>query len=238
MAFQNIFKRYELKYMITTGCKDMIIDEMSPYMKGDSFGKSTVRNLYYDTDTFILARRSAEKPVYKEKLRLRSYSRVSEKDNVFVELKRKYDDTVYKRRLHLPYNEAVMWMNEKKRCGEQTQISSEVDYFLSFYDNLRPVTFLSYDREAFYSRKDDGFRVTFDENILARTEDLSLSSEIYGKILTPQDTVLMEIKCAGAIPMWMVRILSRERIYKTSFSKYGTAYKTIIYPQIYENNNI
>jgi len=44
------------------------------------------------------------------------------------------------------------------------------------------------------------------------------------------DKILMEIKCAGGMPMWMVKFLSEEHIYKTSFSKYGTAYRKYIWP--------
>lgn len=44
----------------------------------------------------------------------------------------------------------------------------------------------------------------------------------------------MEIKCSGGIPLWMTKVLSDENIYKISFSKYGTAYKNLIYPKIKE----
>jgi hypothetical protein len=52
---------------------------------------------------------------------------------------------------------------------------------------------------------------------------------------------LMEIKCFGGIPLWMAHFLSEEHIYKTSYSKYGTAYQTLIYPNIkgdFTNGNI
>lgn len=68
------------------------------------------------------------------------------------------------------------------------------------------------------------FRVTFDENILYRTYDLSLESEAYGTSLLDKGETLMEIKTAGGLPLWMSHELSRLRIFKTSFSKYGAAY--------------
>ena len=104
--------------------------------------------------------------------------------------------------------------------------------FLKYYNFPRPSAFLSYEREAYFSDSDLNFRVTFDENILCRLENLSLESEIYGEPLLPENTVLMEIKCSGGIPMWMTRVLSEERIYKTSFSKYGEAYRKIIFPKL------
>ena len=65
--------------------------------------------------------------------------------------------------------------------------------------------------------------------ILCRQEDLSLTSEVYGTPLMPEGMVLMEIKCSGGMPLWMTRVLSEQRIYHTSFSKYGTAYQTMIF---------
>ena len=73
MAFQTVFKRYELKYMLTLAQKEKIVAQMAPYMKLDKYGRTTIRNIYYDTDTYLLIRRSIEKPAYKEKLRIRSY---------------------------------------------------------------------------------------------------------------------------------------------------------------------
>ena len=89
MAFQTVFKRYELKYMLTTEQKERVLAAMKPYMKLDKYGRTTIRNLYFDTDTYLLIRRSIEKPAYKEKLRIRSYSRVDGDSKAFVELKKK-----------------------------------------------------------------------------------------------------------------------------------------------------
>ncbi len=110
-----------------------------------------------------------------------------------------------------------------------TQIGNEIDYFFTYYQTLRPKVFLSYEREAFYALDGSDFRVTFDEKILARQEELSLSREIYGTPLIDDAHVLMELKTSGGIPLWLTRVLAQEQIYKTSFSKYGTAYRRIIY---------
>lgn len=231
--YQAVFRRYELKYLLTAKQAERMTAAIAPYMKADAYGKTTIRNLYFDTDTYLLIRRSIEKPLFKEKLRLRSYARADENDTVFAELKRKCEGIVYKRRQALCVSDAMDWL-----CGgtshTDTQISREIDYFLSFYKNLHPTVFLSYDRTAYYSKNDDGFRVTFDTNILARRDDLSLGADVYGTQLLSDGTVLMEIKCYGSIPMWMVKILSAERIYKTPFSKYGEAYKKLIFPSIHD----
>lgn len=241
MAYQAVFERYELKYMLTAEQKAYVLEAIKPYMALDQYGRDTIRNIYYDTDNYRLIRRSIEKPAYKEKLRIRSYKRVSSESPVFVELKKKYKSVVYKRRLVMPEQEAMEWMETKRHRESGTQISNEIEYFLEYYETLQPRVFLSYEREAYYALDGSEFRVTFDENILCREEELSLEADVYGTPLLDEGQCLMEIKCSGGIPMWMTEILSKEKLYKTSFSKYGTYYMNYIYPRlkqevIYGNN--
>jgi hypothetical protein len=231
MAFQSVFKRYELKYLLTLQQKQLVLQAMQPHMQLDKYGRTTIRNLYFDTDNFLLIRRSIEKPAYKEKLRLRSYALATKDSTVFVELKKKYDSVVYKRRIPLAEKDAVQWLLEGEKRPQDTQIAREIDYVLSFYGKLKPTVFLSYEREAYYCKDGSDFRVTFDDHILCRQEDLTLTAEPYGESILPEGMVLMEIKCSGGIPLWMTEFLSKNKIYKTSFSKYGTAYQQLIFPK-------
>lgn len=237
ISYQAVFQRHELKYLLTAAQKQQILDAMAPYMEPDAYGPTIIRNLYYDTDSYRLIRRSMEKPVYKEKLRVRSYARADADSTVFVELKKKYKSVVYKRRLSLPEGEAMAWLNERQACGRPSQIAREIDSFLDYYGPLHPTVFLSYQREAYAERGGGSFRVTFDERILARQEDLSLACEPDGASLLAPGLVLMELKCSGGLPLWMTGALSRSRSFKTSFSKYGTAYQTLIFPQLKEAYN-
>ena len=225
MGFKTVFKRYELKYLVTFEQKKKILDAMSPYMKLDEYGRTTIRNIYYDTDNFRLIRDSIEKPVYKEKLRVRSYSLATPDSTVFVELKKKYKSVVYKRRVSMTEREAEDWLLGRSHPKKHNQITDEIDYFLSYYATLRPAVFLSYEREAYFSDSNEDFRVTFDENILYRTDGLSLTLAPEGKSILPEGYSLMEIKTSGGIPLWMTRVLTENSIFKTSFSKYGNAYK-------------
>lgn len=231
MAYQSVFKRYELKYLLTRKQKKAVLQAMAPYMELDEYGRKTIRNIYFDTENYRLIRESLEKPAYKEKLRIRSYSKVSSEDMVFVELKKKYDSVVYKRRMALEENQAMDWVLSKKPCVKQSQISNEIDYVLQYYRTLAPAVFLTYEREAFFEPDGGDFRVTFDENILCRQEAISLKADVWGTPLLAPGLTLMELKCSGGLPLWMVEVLSKEQIYKTSFSKYGTAYQNIIFPK-------
>ena len=201
MAYQTVFMRYELKYLLSRDQKAIIRKIMEPYMIPDPYGRTTIRNIYFDTDNYRLIRSSIEKPVYKEKLRLRSYCQAGADSTVFVELKKKYQAVVYKRRMALPEKQAMDWITGRQPCIPETQISKEIDYFCRFYETLQPRVFLSYEREAFYGRDCPDFRITFDEAILCRQEELSLRAGVYGTDILPPETVLMEIKCAGGIPL-------------------------------------
>lgn len=167
--------------------------------------------------------RSLEKPVYKEKLRIRSYQTAAPDDMVFVELKKKYKKVVYKRRLSLSEAQAMKCFQKGSSLPVHSQIADEIEYFRSYYEDLHPAVFLSYEREAFYALDGSDFRITFDENILYRDYDFSLGSGIYGTPLLNKGETLMEIKTAGGLPLWMSHELNRLKIYQTSFSKYGLA---------------
>ena len=235
MANKNVFKRVELKYLLTPDDKAAVLSAMAEYMRLDSYGRTTICNVYYDDESYRLIRRSIEKPVYKEKIRVRSYRQVTPDEEVFVELKKKASGTVFKRRVALCESVATAWLAGGE-MPRDSQICREIEYFRDFYGSLRPAVFLSYEREAYYSVLGDELRITFDENILARQTDLSLCSEVYGTPLLPEGRTLMEIKSSGAMPLWLTKVLSERKIYKTSFSKYGTAYATRVLPELMNGN--
>lgn len=232
MGYQSVFKRYEIKYLIDSKQKAAIIEAMYPYMELDKYGRTTIRNIYYDTESYLLIRRSIEKPVFKEKLRIRSYSKTDGNSNVFVEIKKKYKHVVYKRRLSLPEKDAMEWIATGKYPEKPCQISNEIDYFIKHYGALKPSVFLSYEREAYYDKSGTDFRVTFDENIMCRKEAMLLSEEPWGDTLLEDGQTMMEIKTSGGIPLWMTGILTRLGVFKTSFSKYGNYYRNTIFPEL------
>lgn len=200
------------------------MDYLSDKVEKDVVYKSTIYNVYYDTDNFELIRKSIEKPIYKEKLRIRSYNKPTLDSSVYVELKKKYDHIVYKRREKIAYKYVL---NNSFLEGAETQIDREIKYFNDFYGGLTPKMFLSYEREAYYFKTDKQIRITFDTNIKYRTENVNLLPSISDIKLLPNNFVLMELKVPFSIPYDLAKYLSSEKIFKTPFSKYGTAYKQI-----------
>ncbi len=227
-TIQNTFMRYEMKYLVSAEQRRAITELMGEYMVLDEYGRSMICNIYYDTPDMRLVRRSIEKPVYKEKLRVRCYGTASTEDKVFVELKKKYDDVVFKRRVSMTAGQAEKYLAGECGSPKQNQIVNEIDYFITEYKNLAPAAFVGYEREAYYAKDDPNLRITFDDNLVWRDYDLSLSDGLYGNPLLTSGQSLMEIKVSSAMPLWLTHKLSELKIFKVTFSKYGNAYKTMM----------
>ncbi|MCC8061349.1 MAG: polyphosphate polymerase domain-containing protein [Clostridiales bacterium] len=224
---QEIFERYEKKYRISMKQYQALIGQLLERMTADSYGKHTICNIYFDTPDYQMIRRSLDKPEYKEKLRLRSYGVPGEEDTVYLELKKKYEGIVYKRRAGLPLSEARKFLYYGIRPQKDSQILREIDYTLRFYE-ARPMAYIAYDRIAFFGKEDPDLRITFDMNIRGRSCDLDLSRSTYGTLFLGRGELLMEVKIPEAMPLWMSHLFAELEIYPTNFSKYGTYYQDYI----------
>ncbi len=223
---QYIFQRKEKKYLMNRHQVESFKKIIIKYMQQDKYGLHTICSIYYDTDDFQLSRRSIEKPIYKEKLRVRSYGIPKDEDKVFLEIKKKYKGIVYKRRESLNLKQARAYLNHGVKPSKDSQILREIDYLKNFY-GVVPKVFLAYDREAFFGRENRDIRITFDRNIRSRDYNLDLALGDYGELLLADDIYVVEIKVPEAMPLWLSEILSQLEIYPQSFSKYGNAYKKI-----------
>lgn len=227
-GFQAVFKRVEQKYLLTEHQYTELRKRLDSYMTLDQYGETTICNIYYDTPTHLLVRRSMEKPIYKEKLRVRSYGTPKDEDStVFVEVKKKFKGVVYKRRISMKLEESRRFTNGERVGVKNKQIENELLYFMKLYTGIAPAMYLSYDRIAMFGNEDPELRVTFDRNITYREDDLELKSGSYGEKLLSDGRRIMEIKIANAMPLWLVHILDELEIRQASFSKYGSAYQQV-----------
>lgn len=227
----EVFNRVELKYLLTQNDVDALLPLLTEHMNSDVYnedGKTyPVSNLYFDTPSDELILKSLEKPVYKEKLRLRSYGQAKLTDTVFLEIKKKFDGIVYKRRSEFTLQEAYNFIEEGKLPQNQNtnwQVLKEIQNLMQRY-SLKPKVFISYDRLAFFEKKNSDFRLTLDRNILTRRTDLRLELPVTGKNLLKENEWLMEAKAFKAFPLWFAHFLSQRKIYQVSISKYGNEYK-------------
>lgn len=224
----DIFRRVEKKYLLNKSQYIKLKEMMADYMQEDKYGKSTICNVYFDSEQYDLIRHSITKPYYKDKVRLRSYNTPNKDSKVYLEIKRKCDEVVGKRRIEINLNDFYKYIYSKEQFKtSNSQIENELYYYFDFY-NLRATMYVSYEREAFYQKDNMDFRVTFDSNILARDYDLQLEKGSYGELILPRNQYIMELKTLGAIPLWMVEILNKLEVKKAVFSKYGTAYTNLV----------
>ena len=228
-TMQSSFARYEQKYFLTPAQLAALLARIAPHIQRDAHARYTICNLYYDTDDWRLIRASLEKPVYKEKLRVRGYGVPADGDGVFAEIKKKYAGVVYKRRITLSPADAAAFLRTGKSAAPLGQIGREIAWFQRTY-HAEPKVFLAYDRTAFAGVDDPAVRITFDTDIRWRTTALDLRRGDYGAPLLPPGQILMELKLPGACPLWLSRALTDIGARQTSFSKYGACYKTCILP--------
>ena len=224
MAYANTIKRCEMKFLLNEEQYRTLLEAISEYMTEDEYGRHTILNIYLDNRNNDLIRSSLGKPVYKEKLRLRAYGQHAEDNSrAFLEIKKKFRGITYKRRFELTYKELHGYITDGAPPSVQGQVFEEIDYLIR-RKSLKPKIVICYDREAYYGNDDKEFRLTFDGNIRYRRDDLDLRSGDHGERLTTQPFRVMEVKSAGAIPLWLVKILSEQKIYHGSFSKYGSIF--------------
>ena len=235
--YQYSFKRYEKKYMLDEQQYATLCLLLNGSMTADQYGLHTICNIYYDTSSYELIRTSIEKPLYKEKLRLRSYGVPKNGDMVFVEIKKKFEGIVYKRRIQLALDDARSYLASGNNPKESCQIMHEIDWFLKMYSPA-PKIFIAYDRLALFGNDDENLRITFDCNIRFRESSLDLSKGSFGTPLLESGKIIMEIKIPGTMPLWLSRILSSLEIFPHSFSKYGTCYKNHIFSETLKKGGV
>lgn len=228
----EVFNRYEHKYILNKETFEKVIKVMDTHMELDSHNQNhdtyTIANIYFDTEDDFLIRTSCEGPKYKEKLRLRSYGVPEKSSKVFLEIKKKYNGIVNKRRTTLKLDEAYDFVRTgdapQQKDYMNTQVVHEIEYFLHFY-NLKPKVYLAYDRIAYFEKGNPDLRISFDQNIRSRRYDVHLEDGDYGENLTNDDIYIMEIKTSLAKPLWLTNMLTEFNIKRSSFSKYGTEFK-------------
>lgn len=225
---QQVFRRTEIKYIITEEKYRKLMDLIEPYLVKDKYFKGTNCSVYYDDDNRYLAIHSLEKPFYKEKIRLRSYGVPKLDDTVFLEIKKKYKGIGSKRRIPVKLKDFYHYEKTGELETDHANIKQELDECFDRY-HLKPAMFLAYDRTSYCDKENPTFRVTFDRNVRSRTKDLNLENGDHGSKFFKNGEIVMEVKALDKYPFWFVRALSKLKIYPASFSKYGRVTEKVIY---------
>ncbi|MBR1731197.1 MAG: polyphosphate polymerase domain-containing protein, partial [Ruminococcus sp.] len=179
-----VMKRYEIKYIITKEQENFLKQRLKGKLFVDQFGKTSIASLYYDTPDYKLIRLSNEKPLFKEKLRLRSYGLADDSSPVFLELKRKAFGVVYKRRIESTIPEIENFFAGDTDGFQNGQINREISFFRSQNPELIPACLIIYGRTAYYEANGD-LRLTIDNNPRFRMDELDLRVSMDGEPLLP-----------------------------------------------------
>ena len=225
---QQVFRRKEIKYIISESEFSNLMDLIEPYLEKDKYFKGTNCSVYYDDDHRYLAIHSLEKPLYKEKVRLRSYGVPTLDDTVFLEIKKKFDGVGSKRRIPVKLKDFYQYEKTGKLENVSANIKQELDVCFKRY-SLKPAMYLAYDRTSYYNKDDPTFRVTFDRNVRSRLDDLRLEKGDHGIKYFKNGEIVMEVKALNAYPFFFIRALSKLKIYPASFSKYGRVTEKVVY---------
>lgn len=241
----KVFRRVEKKYLITKEEKNKLLKFCGDRLTKNKYFRSTVCSIYFDTENDDLIQKQIDKPldkpIFKEKVRLRSYNVPRKNDVVFLEIKTKQKGSEEKikigdkRRFELTLKDFDDFEKGKatlteiaKRKIEKTndeQIAREIEYIIK-YLKLKPKIFIACERESYAGTREKDLRLTFDDNLRYRTKRLKLNQGTDGKkYFKTQQNVILEIKTAGGMPLWLVRALSELKIYPQPFSKYGKIYQ-------------
>jgi hypothetical protein len=227
------FKRYEKKYLITKEKLEQILPSLLEYMELDPFclngNEYRIYSIYYDTDNHDVIRQNSSSPVYKEKMRIRSYYDLKDpEDKIFMEIKKKSEGQGNKRRIKLKIKEIEPFVNEgilpETNDYLSTQVAKELQYYL-MRNKVHPALYVQYDRLALFGKEDKNFRMTFDRNVRTRRSNFVFGESDEDELLLPNGEYIMEIKILGSMPLWLTKILSENDLFSRGFSKYGVKYK-------------
>lgn len=295
-AYSSVFKRVEKKYRIGAAERAVVEAAAGGPMAVDAYGRTRITSLYLDTPERSMIARSVEKPLYKEKLRLRAYGDAAgvalmgafgagpivrepgglplsdgEVETraasglqvpgaaaalpVFFGIKKKFEGIVYKRRLALTLPAALAFVSGlpyEQACARWSlsdaalvaaalspatrQIARELEAAMDRWLPLMPSMGIACDRVAWAYRPevlegregdelfDSELRITFDDCL--EYLDCHRFRSPWRPIIEPSESI-MEVKSAGPYSPWLVEVLSAERIYPASFTKYGNAYQMV-----------
>lgn len=232
----KVFDRIEKKYLITDAQRKAMLDVISRNMHEDNYFRSKVFNIYFDNENYDLIVQSIDRPLFKEKLRARSYGGY---DRVFLEIKTKLlgkdANPGFKRRVMITKKDFEEFINGTKNLvtlakktiekEDDLQIASEVDYLAKRFD-LKPRIMVIYGRESY--KGEDNLRVTFDTDLKYRLKDFQFKAKKSDKIyFKDKCNIIMEVKAHGVLPLWLVKAMSKNKVYPQQFSKVGRIYEKL-----------
>jgi len=219
-----VFERLEYKYLVSEKLMESLRADILPHVNADpNMGENKeyiVRSIYYDSPAMDSYNEKIEGVKVRQKFRIRGYDSEEESQELFLEIKNKYNNFISKSRIGFPYDKNLRSLVSNTRKHEN--LPSEARKFLYHYyhKTLKPVVLIVYNREAYFCKFNPALRLTFDKNLRNKLypsyEDLfsqNLKNYLNGFFI-------FEVKFYQSMPGWVVNIIQKYDLNKKALSKY------------------
>lgn len=224
------FNRFELKYLISLKQAEQFKSALRAYLIPDEHGNNNghyaLTSLYYDSPNLRCYWEKEYGLRFRRKLRIRRYETgepLTEETPIFLEIKQRIDRVIQKRRAVLSYGDALRLCNDRQLpdCEPEDRATIEEIYVFLWQYNLRPMSIVRYDRQAFIGTEYDlGLRVTFDTALSFQSHRLHLHEEPSSLPMLPPNQVVMEIKINERMPTWLTELIADHNLKMARVSKY------------------
>ena len=230
----QIFSRFEFKYIINKNISKLIQKEVENFAESDSFSNNEdnyfVRSLYFDNDVFSNFREKIDGIKNRHKFRIRTYSKKPNKlTPLYLEMKGRNNQRTFKNRTKISSEDLDLFyyqknlFNLKKKYSDNKLINQFI--FDTYRKKIIPKVVIDYKRCALLSKNGLYFRLTFDSDIYACSNDKLFENDYNWKICIPGNDIL-EVKFDLTIPPWFHRIIQNYQLKRISVSKFVLGMET------------
>ncbi|KAB8194622.1 VTC domain-containing protein [Nonomuraea phyllanthi] len=225
----HAFNRYEIKYLVDTAEAAELREEIGQRLDPDRHSGDRgygIWSVYYDTRQLRFYWEKIEGLKFRRKLRVRHYGdrfAVEDGTPVFVEIKQRVNRVTQKRRVRLPYRDALRLCDGRRMVehepAQRAFLEEVLDLVLRL--DLRAVAMTGYIRHAYVGRDADvGLRVTFDHRVRGRDRDLHLGADAQNRLIVPARKTIVEVKANERVPYWLTDLTARRNLQVVRVSKY------------------
>ncbi|MEU4770188.1 polyphosphate polymerase domain-containing protein [Actinosynnema sp. NPDC023794] len=223
------FNRYEIKYLVAVDQVAAMREEIEHRLDRDPHSTETgygVWSVYYDTRQLRFYWEKIEGLKFRRKLRVRHYGdrfAVTDDTPVYVEIKQRVNRVTQKRRVRLPYRDALRLCNGREFVDCSGSAEGFVNEVLDLVNrlDLRPVAMTGYQRQAYLGRDAElGLRLTIDQRVRGRDRDFHLGADAENRLIIPPGKAIMELKANERVPYWLTDLTARHNLQVVRISKY------------------
>ncbi len=228
--------RKEYKYLVHRDKMDALREKLLPFVHLDNYVKKgngfdyKVRSVYFDTGKMDYYCEKDAGIKIRKKFRIRGYDDTSENSTVFLEVKRKDNEIVWKNRAPILFkNIRTLFLTRdienlvaKHDKFPKAAYDANVFLYYMYSQYLVPVILIVYDREPFFSKFNSDLRITFDKNIRSKvTSSVDNLFTEHKETYALNDYFVLEIKFNFGFPLWLEKIVKDFGLVRQAVSKYS-----------------